>query len=1740
MVSKLESLSVRPPTPPKDIEENDKDADETLQFLEDPFGEKPTLPKLALPKKTLLNTPLQSPSSEIDIPSSLASAKKRVIFQLTACTSPQKKAVAQSWTPTRSSPLRPLPHLRGLKPLRSILKPSDAASTPPPTDDGASADKFTTFADMLESIVKQLAQGERSSRLDAYHSLQRTMQAYEKVPDEQALKNKMSLLTQFMRRDIQAVSQTGTGPDSQLIGQALKLLLALLRTPDLITVMNEDFCAFVMDRSIQVAADASMPKLVVNTHLAVLMQQNFRPRTMTPIRVEKVMDVLDTIHERVSGFSVQAYRLRIYRKMIQQRPEIMIKHTERWFKHTVKALLSGQKDINQSALDTALSAAKTIGHDRLVTKSVLSVLNRARSDGETFAKLIAQELEKMLDGDNASMVPQIWSAVTGLLRDGMQPGMFAALGDWLKVFEKCIRSEKDAVKVPTNVALCFLLYAVNLSPSTSDTWTKMLHDILRQQLQRRVKKPEREATTSAYITLLYYALRPTASHEQLDRYWREYVATFWTPLVNLSPSTYALVACRIVSALLDGSRKPWNEQRVLEIRSQFMVQRAELPLLDPRWVRKSLPTVLSLVETLLDATPWSTNENEEDQPVKTMWLAVLKSLVEASSKEVMASSETKDAMAHIVNLLRRVWDRHTAQLALPQQKEDSWADKFCFLIETVIQKLGAFQFADKSLTRNGEDDFEVASTPSVRSRQNGPRISPLLYFVDLLINQSEGKLPDDVRLRAMKLILEPCFNIQNTRQSKLELLRDCSATVDGSLRAVVALNFWAQIAALLKSSFQERASDTNEHVSRPLGKEYEVVVEILGLGSTYILNRPRGQEVLVSFVDTVRREAGDGALVLAVVEKVSECVLKRVADDDKTSCLPYASILLRNLPANMSRRVLDQARQKLWPSSPGVGRNADFDPYNHLYGAVVSTGLAAYRDLNSEDLESTKDFVAALGASIHNCTTSLLAVYLRKTQDVIRLWVEDPEKKMQTREQPMKILHKEVVNLWREVSKAIERLPRKDGQILSHLESLITAGFVSRRRSIANVSITTWNTTFGKEESLRYPARLEQALRRLYNTVDLLLPSLDIQKGDSNDEISFYDSDTSAEAVRSTFKSPRVKASPFKIARSARKSKPGSPAVPTPGSKRTPGRQTPKVRLRHDNSQVQFEAIVSSPSNPFNQESQVLTERQKEVLERHRLAGGLFADMRAVSPEDTAPSPMQFHSDAPSADELPPRKSRVTPMKTLAGMGPMDAYLGSSPTPHARRSRQHIVSDDTSVATPTAIRTVQHADDNDDLGSSPPHIAKEVGSRMRKLSSGIPGEDVVEDSFGQRQPDSSYSMSFDEGTTIDEIALSDAIAAEDLMDYDFPTDITMSEPPSSAIDLQVTAQLDADIQAHVDATQQGDEASQESYVGVVDNGSDPRISLVDADQDGDDTEVEDSQARAVNKESEFDTSGTSRVDDSFTKPSSERGTPKNQSIRRSSRHSAVASPTPSPSGKKRKQGSAKQGKKGKKSRTEEIRETETPSKHPAPAAEAEADEETNDGDTILDTIVVEVPSPSTNKSKKRKLRSDSMSSQPDSPVVVPGSSRKRSMLRSQSSLSQVENSQDVFVRDSPAPKRARQAAHQDVSEAKSSTTKRLSHVQVAAPSKPTISTATTSPQDDTATPPPAQDTPVTATPSQSFAERVILSPRSIINQLRNLKDYLFNAPSLVLGSEEERQIDDALFDIRRSVHAAGRRGEGDA
>ena len=751
------------------------------------------------------------------------------------------------------------------------------------------------------------------------------------------------------------------------------------------------------------------------------------------------------------------------------------------------------------------------------------------------------------------------------------------------------------------------------------------------------------------------------------------------------------------------------------------------------------------------------------------------------------------------------------------------------------------------------------------------------------------------------------------------------------------------------------------------------------------------------------------------------------------------------------------------------------------------------------------------------------------------------------------------------MNEAIERLPRKDGQVLLHLEPLITSGFVSRRRSVVNISIATWNKTFGKEDSLRYPPRLEKVLRRLHNSVELVLPSLDVNDDDNvslthiivaptvltvqqDVELSFYDSDESAEIPRRSARSSRAKESPFKIIKSERSLKPQSPAISSPANRRASSRRTPKVRLRHDNSQIQFEAIVSSPSNPFVQESQILTERQKEMIERQRLAGGLFANMSAPSPErEVSPSPIELNSDVQSMDDLPTRSTRITPLKAMAKMGPMDVFLGSSPTPHARRSSQKIVSDDTDIATPTAVRTVCVVED-EDLGSSPPRFEKDDTSISRQ-----PQNESVE-SFDGRQPNSLYSASFDDGTTMDEEALAAAVTLaekeEQLNNKHEPSDDIMSDAPSSTIDLQLTAQIDADMQT-AEATTKFDETVPESNNVFLDAASHPTShNDVSAIQDGSDTEVEPTpKSIRTRKGKKADTSSTSRVGDSFNSTPGG-GTPGSQELRRSTRHS-MDSPIHI------QLSSVKRQKKPRRNKKESVSEEKASS--PLRFQPEQAGHEP-------ETAIAASPTEKTRSAKKRKSMNQSPTFS-DSLVAIPESGRRRGMRRSQSNLSQVESATDIAVEDTPAPsKRARQSLNKDVSEAKStpppppreshsSQSKRLSHVRVTPKhdkaTAPAVAEQIAASIATVASTAPITKQPVlvqsqvqslqqaptgSATPNRSFTERVILTPRSIINKIKEIKNYFLNAPGLAVTEAEERELDVDLFHIRREVHAAGQRG----
>ena len=176
-VSKFDLFTEQPPTPPRDIS---KVVDDAISFLNDDYDTEDTRSKLPDP----VDDPAHStPSSSQDL-GSTAAAIRRVDFsphlQYHKVAAPGLSSSPQTRTSKR------LPSSKDARPLKSILKQSEA---PPPTPDELdtrisyfSPDIPGSFTKMLLSVVQQLSGPSRSSRLDAYLTLNNVLRAYEDPP----------------------------------------------------------------------------------------------------------------------------------------------------------------------------------------------------------------------------------------------------------------------------------------------------------------------------------------------------------------------------------------------------------------------------------------------------------------------------------------------------------------------------------------------------------------------------------------------------------------------------------------------------------------------------------------------------------------------------------------------------------------------------------------------------------------------------------------------------------------------------------------------------------------------------------------------------------------------------------------------------------------------------------------------------------------------------------------------------------------------------------------------------------------------------------------------------------------------------------------------------------------------------------------------------------------------------------------------------------------------------------------------------------------------------------------------------------------------------------------------------------------------------------------------------------------------------------------------------------------------
>ena len=285
-------------------------------------------------------------------------------------------------------------------------------------------------------------------------------------------------------------------------------------------------------------------------------------------------------------------------------------------------------------------------------------------------------------------------------------------------------------------------------------------------------------------------------------------------------------------------------------------------------------------------------------------------------------------------------------------------------------------------------------------------------------------------------------------------------------------------------------------------------------------------------------------------------------------------------------------------------------------------------------------------------------------------------------------------NLWAAVVPVIEQMPHNSASLRS-FQVLITSSLGSRHRFIVNDAIGLWNSTFGTADQLEYPDSLCMNLARLRSMTDIQLPTFP-EKDDavvSFHPVSKWSMSLIAKKVTFSFQfvesqlSDGGKTQPLtpeplkarqvtKVGRKFSKSEKGarkgpvvaaSPTTKLPQSKQRVSKTPQKVRLRHDDSQVQFSAVDSS--SPLIPDELIMTDHQKEIRERQSLEIAMFSELGS-SPKlpsarvdrDLPRLELSGSKDQDQADVDP--DAQVSPMFPIID-GAMESFLGSSPTPRS-------------------------------------------------------------------------------------------------------------------------------------------------------------------------------------------------------------------------------------------------------------------------------------------------------------------------------------------------------------------------------------------------------------------------------------------------------------------------------------------
>ncbi|KAL2147197.1 hypothetical protein VTI28DRAFT_152 [Corynascus sepedonium] len=1217
----LSSLPPRPPTPPREAHH------EAAALVRPSLGFVDT--------RSSVHTPpgLQSPTSSDTTVSTSRRIRKKVGFSAQAeykdpPVYPDGQGVRQQPTPVS------LPRSAS-KPVKSILKvtvqPQNLLDTTAESECDPSNPQISVVA-MLESTLQQLAGGDRDSKLDAYLMLTRAWKASNNLPDRVALQEKMTLFSQFMQRDIVAKTTEGN-PDSSLVNHALNLLNTFLHFPAISSTISNDFGVFIIDHCIRSFEDASTPKDTARRLMQVISLQNFPPKVMTADRVGRLVSSLHNIEEHLKGKSIVLSRVLIYRKLVQQSRQLMIVHAD-WLLDMFTDMLSNLKDIRSAAIALGLEAAFSIGHEKHLSRKVIEVFNLAYED-RRYIQYYEEKLRTMAkDKHESAIVPHIWSVVILLLHIRLDKWEYA--GPWLHIIQNCFNSSDFPTKIAANHAWARLVYLMHLEEralsKNLSTLTTPLISQLRRKGSGKTSEELRQAVLGGICNLFYYAFKPNTSSTLLNTYWDTSVRPVLSKL--LDPTAEAAddnlrQASLILGGLFDcNTPRRWRVDHIVE---SSLVKPDELPPMDPKWIRQNTSRVFGVIEHILEQDFLGLAET--DSAIYRLWRSLVSTVASAAAKEIKVSKDTADFVAVALNALQKIWKRGVPEREGIEGRASIFLVSARAYLDAMISLLGPLPFTERT------------------GKHQSSTKAPLYTLFSMLSTQPPGVLDDEEYADFFGSVFAPFF-VSKGDKVKMELAHDLMSLIP--MDAPRPYGPWLLVAENI-SSWLEPGHNSNHSTGSagetPVGHEYRDIVKVLerGIRSTPNLPPKHWESLFYAAHGRVREETGDAGAAIVIIEPLAKVLVEQSTAQGhastQISLIRTVIGLISVATQPRDRQAVDAARKRLWGTVLAGSRSSSFDPFDNFYKAVSDVLGFSYDNYDGVDMDSTIQLFKEIGSFFDRCNRQLFVRAMMSLQDGLLPWVQDGKRLLGGQSNSV---FASVNSLWEKLAHLISDMEHPEQQ-LHCLDRFFCASFASCHRIIVNSAISLWNRLFEHVGHLDYPPELKAALAQMQLHAEIVLPGVEASSSEyAGQQLSFLDSfeDFSLPGFPSTRSNSR-RGTPRPTS-----SRSDSPAKPSETELVPSSRRTTTPRLRHDDSQVQFAAIEPSSTLGSPLESQVLTERQKEIRERQRENAALFPEIRSspgLKAKDSGRQMLPIGNQARHTTPEPEAR--------------FDDYVSSTPTP---------------------------------------------------------------------------------------------------------------------------------------------------------------------------------------------------------------------------------------------------------------------------------------------------------------------------------------------------------------------------------------------------------------------------------------------------------------------------------------------